>query len=48
MVKEEQSKILSSYYNLENRYKEIMEENKYIKNEIRDLRKNKSFLSRTK
>lgn len=28
MVKEEQSKILNSFYELENRYKEILEENK--------------------
>jgi predicted DNA-binding protein YlxM (UPF0122 family) len=42
MVKEDQSRIMNSYYNLENRFKEIMEENKVIREEIRDLRKNKS------
>ena len=46
MVKDEQSKIMNSYYDLENRYKEIIHENKKIKNEILDLRKTKSILSR--
>lgn len=46
MVKEEQTKIMSSYYDLEHRYKEIMEENKQIKNEIIDLRKNRSFIAK--
>jgi hypothetical protein len=42
MVRDEQSKIVHNYYELENRYKEIMQENKWIKNEILDLRKNRT------
>jgi predicted DNA-binding protein YlxM (UPF0122 family) len=44
MVKEDQSRIMNSYYTLESRFKEIMEENKVIREEIRDLRKNKSHI----
>ena len=44
MVRDEQSKIVNNYYELENRYKEILSENKWIKNEILDLRKNKTQL----
>lgn len=42
MMKEEQKQILNSYYDLEKRYKDIIHENKQIKNEICDLRRNKS------
>ena len=48
MIKEEQKQILTSYYDLEKRYKDIINENKQIKNEISDLRRNKSQLSSKK
>ena len=44
MVKDEQSKLVNNFYDLENRYKDIIQENKWIKNEILDLRKNRTEL----
>ena len=38
-VRNEQRKILGSFVDLENRYKDIIHENKLIKNELADLRK---------
>jgi len=43
IIRDEQTKIISNYYNLEYRYKEILQENKWIKNEILDLRKLKEM-----
>lgn len=39
-VRNEQRKILGSFVDLENRYKDIIHENKIIKSELADLRKN--------
>ena len=39
-MRNEQRKILGSYVDLENRYKEIINENRAIKGELADLRKN--------
>ena len=41
MLRDEQSKMVSHYFNLENRYQEVLQENKWIKNEILDLRRQK-------
>jgi|LauGreDrversion4_2_1035121.scaffolds.fasta_scaffold3839330_1 hypothetical protein len=38
VVKNEQRKVLGNYVDLENRFREIMQENKFIKNELSDLR----------
>ncbi len=38
-VKSEQRKILGSFVDLENRYKDIIQENRVIKSELADLRK---------
>ena len=39
MVLEEQKKLLHSYYELDNKYKNISKENKYLRNEFIDLKK---------
>lgn len=39
--------MINSYYDLENRYKDIINSNKVIKNEIIDMRKTKSCLKPT-
>ena len=44
MVRQEQSRMLTSFYDLESRYKEIMKENMVMKNELQDLRSNKSLI----
>ena len=44
MVQDDQSKIMNSYYDLELRYKDIIQENKLIKNEIIDMRREKGTL----
>lgn len=38
-VRSEQRKILGSFVDLENRYKDIIQENRVIKSELADLRK---------
>jgi predicted nucleic acid-binding Zn-ribbon protein len=39
-VRNEQRRILGSFVDLENRYKDIIHENRVIKSELADLRKN--------
>ena len=46
LLKQDQSKILSSLFSLESRYKEIIEENKQIKNELLDFRKNRPVITK--
>ena len=45
MVRQEQNRILTSFYDLENKYKEILKENVLIKNEINDMKKRQSDIS---
>lgn len=40
MVQSEQKKIIGCYMQLENRYKEVIQENKAIRGELADLRRN--------
>ena len=39
MVLEEQKKLIHSYYELDNKYKNISKENKFLRNEFIDLKK---------
>ena len=42
-VRHDQKFILGSYHELENRYREIIMENRQIKGELADLRKNQKI-----
>ena len=45
-VNQEQTKIITNYQELENRYKDIIRENKQIKDELLDLRKNRQITTK--
>ena len=45
-LKQDKSKILTSLHNLENRYKNILDENKAIKQELLDFRKNRPVIAK--
>ena len=39
MVLDQQKKLIHSYYELDNRYRDVAHENKFLRNEFKDLKK---------